>query len=79
MQIYGYKTTSDTPTAIGDTNNTTSNEVSYCVIDDTYPYNFARLYVNPGTYNNVIFKPMIVPMALYRIDSSTDYVPPIYR
>lgn len=79
LQIYGYNTTSDTPVAIGDTNNTTSEEVSYCVIDDTYAYNHARFYLKAGTYNNATFKPMIVPMALYRIDSSTDYVPPIYR
>lgn len=33
-------------------------------VDDTYKYNWVRLYAAPGTYDNVIIRPMIRPVSV---------------
>ena len=63
LQVYGTNQSS----GVGDIQAIIQSAVgSTFTIDDTYAYNYARLFVEAGTYDNVTIKPMI------RLASETD-------
>ena len=63
LQVYGTNQSS----GVGDISAIIQTAVeSMFTIDDTYAYNYARLFVEAGTYDNVTIKPML------RLASETD-------
>ena len=70
LQLYGTNQSSGTD----DINAIIQVQVeSTLTIDDTYAYNYARLFVEAGTYSNVTIKPMI------RLASETDSTYELYN